>query len=44
MDVPRKKVGKLVLMTIETDQNITNEVIEELKTLTNILQVTRIDD
>lgn len=44
MDVSRKEVGQLALMTIETDQNITNEVIEELKRLTNILQVTRIDD
>ncbi|APH05294.1 L-serine ammonia-lyase, iron-sulfur-dependent subunit beta [Bacillus weihaiensis] len=44
MDVSRKEVGQMALMTIETDQNVSKEVMEELKTLPNILQVTRIDD
>ncbi|WP_226665753.1 L-serine ammonia-lyase, iron-sulfur-dependent subunit beta [Metabacillus litoralis] len=44
MDVSRKEVGQVALMTIETDQNLSKEVIEELKTLPNILQVTKIDD
>jgi L-serine dehydratase len=44
MNVARKDVGQMALMTIETDQNISKEVIEELKTLPNILQVTKIDD
>ncbi|WP_273125491.1 L-serine ammonia-lyase, iron-sulfur-dependent subunit beta [Metabacillus sp. HB246100] len=44
MDVSRKEVGQMALMTIETDQNVSKEIMEELKTLPNILQVTRIDD
>ncbi|TXC91996.1 L-serine ammonia-lyase, iron-sulfur-dependent, subunit beta [Metabacillus litoralis] len=44
MDVSRKEVGQLALMTIETDQNLSKDVLEELKTLPNILQVTKIDD
>lgn len=44
MDVSRKEVGQLALMTIETDQNLSKGVLEELKTLPNILQVTKIDD
>ncbi|MFY4773848.1 L-serine ammonia-lyase, iron-sulfur-dependent subunit beta [Metabacillus sp. RGM 3146] len=44
MEVSRKEVGKLALMTIEVDQNIETPVIEELKTLPNILQVTKIAD
>jgi L-serine dehydratase len=44
MNVARKDIGQMALMTIETDQNISKEVIEELKTLPNILQVTKIDD
>ncbi len=44
MDVSRKDVGQMALMTIETDQNVHKNVMEELKALPNILQVTRIDD
>lgn len=33
MDVLRKEVGQLALMTIETDQNIHQNEIDELKTL-----------
>ncbi|MCP3739054.1 L-serine ammonia-lyase, iron-sulfur-dependent subunit beta [Rossellomorea sp. BNER] len=42
MDVSRKDVGKMALMTIEVDQTIDEKVIEELTTLPNITQVTRI--
>ncbi|MBS2968945.1 L-serine ammonia-lyase, iron-sulfur-dependent subunit beta [Metabacillus sp. KIGAM252] len=42
MNVSRKEKGQLALMTIEVDQNIEIGVIEELKTLPNILQVTKI--
>ncbi|MCD7033819.1 L-serine ammonia-lyase, iron-sulfur-dependent subunit beta [Metabacillus sp. GX 13764] len=44
MEVSRKEAGKLALMTIEVDQNIENSVLEEMKTLPNILQVTKIAD
>ncbi|WP_338781898.1 L-serine ammonia-lyase, iron-sulfur-dependent subunit beta [Metabacillus sp. FJAT-52054] len=44
MNVSRKEKGQLALMTIEVDQNIEIGVIEELKTLPNILQVTKIAD
>jgi L-serine dehydratase len=45
MDVSRKEVGKMALMTIEIDQNnIDDIVIEELKTLSNVTQVTMIAD
>jgi L-serine dehydratase len=42
MDVSRKDVGKMALMTIEVDQTIDEKVIEELTALPNITQVTRI--
>ncbi|MFC0271255.1 L-serine ammonia-lyase, iron-sulfur-dependent subunit beta [Metabacillus herbersteinensis] len=42
MDVSRKEKGQLALMTIEVDQNMDQQVIDELKTLPNILQVTKI--
>ncbi|MTH52704.1 L-serine ammonia-lyase, iron-sulfur-dependent, subunit beta [Bacillus mangrovi] len=44
MNVSRKEKGQLALMTIEVDQNMDTEVLEELKTLPNILQVTKIAD
>ncbi|MBM7586793.1 L-serine dehydratase [Bacillus pakistanensis] len=42
MDVSRKDVGKMALMTIEVDQTIDENVIQELTALPNITQVTRI--
>lgn len=44
MDVSRKEKGKLALMTIEVDQAIDDSVLHELRTLPNILQVTKIVD
>ncbi|MFD1735777.1 L-serine ammonia-lyase, iron-sulfur-dependent subunit beta [Bacillus salitolerans] len=44
MEVSRKEKGQLALMTIEVDQPIDQKVIEELMTLPNILQVTKIVD
>lgn len=41
MEVSRKEKGELALMVIETDQNIDEAVMEELKMLPNISQVTR---
>ncbi|KIL47677.1 L-serine ammonia-lyase, iron-sulfur-dependent subunit beta [Jeotgalibacillus campisalis] len=42
MDVSRKDVGQMALMTIEVDQNVNEEVIEGLKKLPEVTQVTRI--
>ncbi|MDQ0217118.1 L-serine ammonia-lyase, iron-sulfur-dependent, subunit beta [Peribacillus cavernae] len=42
MDVSRKEMGKMALMTIEVDQNIEESVLEEISALPNIVQVTRI--
>lgn len=44
MEVSRKEKGKVALMAIETDENISDEVIEEIKGLPNVLQVTRMMD
>ncbi|PPA72091.1 L-serine ammonia-lyase, iron-sulfur-dependent subunit beta [Jeotgalibacillus proteolyticus] len=44
MDVSRKEVGEVALMTIEVDQNIDESVIEALKKLPEVTQVTRIND
>ncbi|WP_286231458.1 L-serine ammonia-lyase, iron-sulfur-dependent subunit beta [Neobacillus mesonae] len=44
MEVARKEVGKMALMTIEVDQNIDDQLIEELEQLPNILKVTKIVD
>ncbi|MDX8365025.1 L-serine ammonia-lyase, iron-sulfur-dependent subunit beta [Cytobacillus sp. Hm23] len=44
MEVSRKEKGKLALMTIELDQNIEQFVLDELDSLPNILQVTKIVD
>jgi L-serine dehydratase len=44
MEVSRKEVGKLALMTIEVDHNIEDHVISEIEQLPNILKVTKIVD
>jgi L-serine dehydratase len=44
MEVSRKEVGKTALMIIEVDHNIDDQVIEEIQSLPNILQVTRMAD
>lgn len=44
MEVSRKEVGKLALMTIEVDHNIEDEVLHEIEKLPNILKVTKIVD
>jgi L-serine dehydratase len=44
MDVSRKEKGKMALMTIEVDQNIDETVMNELMSLPQITQVTRIVD
>jgi L-serine dehydratase len=44
MEVSRKEKGKIALMTIEVDQNIDQNVIEEIEKLPNIINVTKIVD
>jgi L-serine dehydratase len=44
MEVSRKEVGKLALMTIEVDHNIEDYVLHEIEQLPNILRVTKIVD
>ncbi|WP_409294417.1 L-serine ammonia-lyase, iron-sulfur-dependent subunit beta [Peribacillus sp. SCS-26] len=44
MDVSRKEKGKMALMTIEVDQNIDIVVMDEIKALPNIKNVTKIVD
>ncbi|MFD2443483.1 L-serine ammonia-lyase, iron-sulfur-dependent subunit beta [Bacillus sp. CGMCC 1.16607] len=44
MEVSRKEVGKLALMTIEMDHNIEDAVLSEIEQLPNILRVTKIVD
>lgn len=44
MEVSRKEVGKLALMTIEVDHNIEDFVLSEIEQLPNILRVTKIVD
>ncbi|WP_010282526.1 L-serine ammonia-lyase, iron-sulfur-dependent subunit beta [Bacillus timonensis] len=44
MEVARKERGMQALMTIEVDQNIDQNVLDELSTLPNILKVTKIVD
>lgn len=44
MEVARKDVGKMALMTIEVDQNIDDQLINELEQLPSILKVTKIVD
>ncbi len=42
MDVSRKDKGQMALMTIETDEKISDLVVEELRKLPHILQVTKV--
>lgn len=44
MEVARKEKGMEALMTIEVDQNIDQQVLDELTTLPNILKVAKIVD
>ncbi|HEY4553283.1 MAG TPA: L-serine ammonia-lyase, iron-sulfur-dependent subunit beta [Bacillaceae bacterium] len=44
MEVSRKEKGKMALMTIEVDQNISEEILEEIRRLPNITQVARVVD
>ncbi|MCM3767962.1 L-serine ammonia-lyase, iron-sulfur-dependent subunit beta [Neobacillus niacini] len=44
MEVSRKEVGKMALMTIEVDENVDDQLLEELEQLPNILKVTKIVD
>ncbi|WP_018660023.1 L-serine ammonia-lyase, iron-sulfur-dependent subunit beta [Heyndrickxia acidiproducens] len=44
MEVSRKEVGKMALMTIEVDQNLDDTVLEEIGRLPNISQVARVVD
>ncbi len=44
MEVARKEMGMQALMTIEVDQNIDGQVLDELSTLPNILKVAKIVD
>ncbi|MEW9501344.1 L-serine ammonia-lyase, iron-sulfur-dependent subunit beta [Jeotgalibacillus marinus] len=44
MDVSRKDIGQMALMTIEVDQTVDEEVIAELKLLPEVTQVSRIAD
>lgn len=44
MEVARKEKGKQALMTIEVDQNIQADLLNELTTLPHIIQVTKIVD
>ncbi|TFE02721.1 L-serine ammonia-lyase, iron-sulfur-dependent subunit beta [Jeotgalibacillus salarius] len=44
MDVSRRDVGKMALMTIEVDQNVEEELLSELKALPEVSQVTKITD
>ncbi|MBS4177161.1 L-serine ammonia-lyase, iron-sulfur-dependent subunit beta [Lederbergia citrea] len=44
MEVSRKEKGKMALMTIEVDQNIDQDVIDEISKLSNITQVSRVVD
>ncbi len=42
MEVSRKEKGKQALMTIEVDQNIDDAIVEQLKALPHIIDVTKI--
>ncbi|MBS4172477.1 L-serine ammonia-lyase, iron-sulfur-dependent subunit beta [Bacillus sp. FJAT-49736] len=44
MDVSRKEKGKMALMTIEVDQNIDQNIIDEIQALPIVTQVARIVD
>lgn len=42
MEVARKEKGKVSLMTIEVDHNISDELMKELSNIENVVNVTRI--
>ncbi|MDF2903446.1 MAG: L-serine dehydratase, iron-sulfur-dependent subunit beta [Bacillus sp. (in: firmicutes)] len=44
MEVSRKDVGQQALMTIEVDQNIDREILEEIEKLENVIKVAKIVD
>lgn len=44
MEVSRKDVGQQALMTIEVDQNIDKEILEEIEKLENVIKVAKIVD
>lgn len=44
MEVSRKEKGNMALMVIEVDQNVDENILEELVSLPNITQVSRIAD
>ena len=44
MEVSRKDVGKMALMTIEVDQNISEDVLREISLLDHVTQVTKVSD
>ena len=44
MEVSRKDVGKMALMTIEVDQNIGEDILKEIASLDHVTQVTKISD
>lgn len=41
MEVSRKEKGKMALMVIEVDQNLENSILDEIRHLPNVNQVTR---
>lgn len=44
MEVSRRQKGEMALMVIEVDQTVDKEIMDELRELPNITQVTRIAD
>jgi len=44
MQVSRKEKGKTALMTIETDQNVDETILDEIRKLPNILHVAKINE
>lgn len=44
MEVSRKEQGKLALMTIEVDQNVYDQILQEIEALPHVLKVAKIAD
>ena len=44
MEVSRKDIGKMALMTIEVDQNINEDILNEISLLDHVTQVTKVSD
>lgn len=44
MEVSRKEIGKMALMTIEVDQNVDQQLLDEIALLENVTRVTKISD